>query len=108
MALPRPLIRMALAAGLLPLLTACVVVPQTTRVYDPACGVATKQIVLDVAVLPGFYNCRGAECPALMVAVGVVGAASAVVSGSVAVIGNVLYWAERRGQCPPGTRPPAT
>jgi hypothetical protein len=90
---------MALSAGMLPLLTACVVVPQTTRVYDPACGVATKQIVLDVAVLPGFYNCRGAECPALTVA-------SAVVSGSVAVIGNVLYWAERRGQCPPGTAPP--
>lgn len=96
---------MALALGLLPVLSACIVVPQTTRVYDPACGVATKQIVLDVAVLPGFYSCRGAECPALMVAVGVVTAASAVVSGSVAVIGNVLYWAERRGQCPPGTTP---
>ena len=106
MALPRPPIRMALAAGLLPLLTACVVVPQTTRVYDPACGVATKQVVLDVAVMPGFYNCRGQECAALMAAVGVVTVASAVVSGSVAVIGNVLYWAERRGQCPPGTTPP--
>lgn len=58
MARPRPPIRMALAAGLLPLLAACVVVPQTTRVYDTACGVATSQIVLDVAVLPGFYNCR--------------------------------------------------
>jgi hypothetical protein len=32
---------MALAAGLLPLLAAYVVVPQTTRVYDTACGVAT-------------------------------------------------------------------
>jgi hypothetical protein len=31
--------------------------------------------------------------------------ASAVISGSVAVIGNVLVWAERQAGCP---RPPGT
>ena len=80
--------------------------PQTQHFYDPACGVAKKQITLEVAVLPGFHSCSGDGCVALMVTAGVVTVASAVISGSVAVIGNVLYWAERRGQCPPGTTPP--
>ena len=86
-------------------LAGCVVVPQTQQVYDPACGVATKQITLEVAVLPGFHSCSGDGCVALMVTAGVVTVASAVISGSVAVIGNVLYWAERRAGCP---RPPGT
>jgi hypothetical protein len=85
-------------------LAGCVVVPQTRSVYDPACGVATKQITLEVAVLPGFHRCQGDACVALMVTAGVVTVASTVVSGSVAVVGNVLYWAERRGQCPPGMK----
>lgn len=29
----------------------------------------------------------------------VVAAASAAVSGSIAVVGNVVYWLERQGQC---------
>ncbi len=82
------------------LLTGCVVVPQTRHVYDPTCGVATKQITLEVAVLPGFHRCQGDGCVALMVSAGVVTVASTVVSGSVAVIGNVLYWAERQTGCP--------
>ncbi len=86
-------------------LAGCVVVPQTQQVYDPACGVATKQITLEVAVLPGFHSCSGDGCVALMVTAGVVTVASVVISGSVAVIGNVLYWAERRAGCP---RPPGT
>lgn len=88
-------------------LSACVVVPQTRHVYDPACGVATKQITLEVGVLPGFYNCQGDACVALMVTAGVVTVTSAVISGSVAVVGNVLYWAERRGQCPFPQKPAA-
>jgi hypothetical protein len=44
---------------------------------------------------------------ALLVAAGVVAAASAVVSGSIAVVGNVVYWIEQQGQCKPdAVRPP--
>ncbi len=98
----RPFTRVGAALALLAL-SGCVVVPQTRSVYDPACGVATKQITLEVAILPGFHQCQGDGCVALMVTAGVVTVTTAVVSGSVAVVGNVLYWAERRGQCPPGT-----
>lgn len=90
-----------LVTGLVPCLVAgCVVVPQTRAVYDPACGVATKRITLEMAVLPGFHQCHGDGCVTLMVAAGVVTVASTVVSGSVAVVGNVLYWAERQAGCP--------
>ncbi len=101
----RPFVRLAPTWLLAAALAGCVVVPQTRSIYDPACGVATKQITLEVALVPGFHSCQGDGCVALMVTAGVVTVASAVVSGSVAVIGNVLYWAERRGQCPPGTKP---
>jgi hypothetical protein len=33
---------------------------------------------------------------------GVTAAASAVVSGSIAVVGNVVYWLERQGRCERG------
>jgi hypothetical protein len=82
-------------------LAGCVVVPQTREVYDPDCGVAHKQIVLEAAVLGGFHQCAGDGCAAMMVAYGAVAAASVVVSGSIAVVGNVLYWAERRARCLP-------
>jgi hypothetical protein len=33
------------------------------------------------------------------VAVGAVAAASVVVSGSIVVVGNVVYWLEKQGKC---------
>jgi len=97
--------RVGVALFLAGALSGCVVVPQWRQVYDPECGVAMRQITLEMAVLPGFHQCQGDGCVALMVTAGVVTVASAVVSGSVAVIGNVLTWAERQTGCP---RPPGT
>jgi hypothetical protein len=80
--------------------TACVVVPQTREVYDSRCKVLTKEVVLETAVLGQFQSCGGRECQVLLVSMGLVTAASAVISGSVAVVGNVVYWFERQGRCP--------
>lgn len=94
-ALPRrlaaPLIATALAG--------CVVVPQTREVYDPDCKVTHKQIVLEAGVVVGLHHCSGDGCAAMLATYGVVAVASAVVSGSIAVVGNVLYWAEKQGRC---------
>jgi hypothetical protein len=35
----------------------------------------------------------------MLVALGAVTAASAVISGSIAVVGNAVYWFERQGRC---------
>ena len=80
-------------------LAGCVVVPQTREVYDPDCQVTHKQIVLEAGVVVGLHHCSGDGCAAMMATYGVVALASAVVSGSIAIVGNVLYWAEKQGRC---------
>ena len=90
--------RMAPLAALLAL-QACVVVPQTREVYDAECQMMTRQIVLETAVVGRFQGCAGDGCIALLVATGAITAASAVVSGSIALVGNVAYWFERQGRC---------
>ena len=86
---------LAAAARLLSplLLAACIVVPRTTTSYDPNCSVATRHVELEAKQIALLGSCRdGGECTALLVVTGVVGAASAVVSGSIYVVGNVVYW----------------
>jgi hypothetical protein len=82
------------------LLTAgCIVVPQTQAVYDPDCKVMTHQVTLETAVVGGFTRCAGDGCAAMLATMGFVTAASVLVSGSIAVVGNAVYWIERQGQC---------
>lgn len=87
---------LVLAAGLL---SACIVVPQTQSVYDPDCQVMTRQVTLETAVVGGFTRCVGDGCAAMLATMGFVTAASVVVSGSIAVVGNAVYWLEKQGQC---------
>jgi hypothetical protein len=97
----------ALAVGLLALsLAGCIVVPRTAEVYDPVCRTYVKQVVLETTVLASIGGCHNEGCAVMLASLGIVSAASAVVSGSVAVIGNIVYWAERKGQCPVDTTAP--
>jgi hypothetical protein len=104
-------VRWAMLPGLLALvaLQACIVVPQTRQVYDPECHMLTRQMTLETAVLGTFQSCAGDACAAMLAAMGAVTAASAVISGSIALVGNVVYWFERQGQCArvPPSAPPA-
>jgi len=80
-------------------LSACIVVPQTHTVYDAACQTHTRQVTLEAAYIGGFHSCAGDACLAMMATAGLVSAASVVVSGSIAVVGNVVYWLELQGRC---------
>lgn len=81
-------------------LAGCMVVPRTTSTVEPDCPVVSKRIELEVTQVGYFGACRNnAECSAILVTAGFVAVASAVVSGSYAVVGNVVYWLERQGQC---------
>jgi hypothetical protein len=80
-------------------LAACIVVPQTRSVYDPDCKAMTRQVTLETAVIGGFTSCSGEGCAAMLATLGFVTAASVVVSGSIAVVGNAVYWIERQGNC---------
>ena len=86
-------------------LQACVVVPQTREVYDPDCRTLTRQMTLETAAVGGFQSCSGDACKLVLVAAGAVTAVSVVVSGSIALVGNVIYWFERQGRC--AANPPA-
>lgn len=88
------------------LLAACVVVPATTTRYDAACETTSRRVTLEPVQVGVFFGCQSRDCAALLVAAGVAALASAVVSGSIAVVGNVVYWLEEQGQCQgPPTRP---
>lgn len=78
----------------------CIVLPRTAHVYDPACRTYVKQVILETTELGHLGGCVNEGCAVMLASMGMVSAASAVVSGSVAVVGNIVYWLERRGQCP--------
>lgn len=87
----------ALAAGLMA--SACIVVPRTEAGYDPECRISTHRMVLDTVQLRGVNDCNHRpDCIAVAAGL-VVTAASAVVSGSIAVVGNIVYWGEQRAGC---------
>jgi hypothetical protein len=81
-------------------LTGCIVTPRDTQVYDPDCKTYVKQVVLESREIGALGHCSNDGCAVLLASMGIVAAASAVISGSVAVVGNIAYWMERRGQCP--------
>ena len=99
----RSLVPIVLAGALA---SGCVIVPRTREGYDPDCQFVTHSMELEAVKVSEFQAC-GAQghyagndlCVAAWVASLGVTAASAVVSGSIVVVGNVAYWAERRLSC---------
>ena len=88
------------AVALAPLLLqACVVVPRTTQVFDEGCRIHTRQMALELEQVAHIGGCANQGCVTLLLAAGVVTAVSAVVSGSIVVVGNVVYWFEGQGRC---------
>ncbi len=80
-------------------LCGCIFVPHTTTIYDPACGLAERHMSLKAYQIGAFGGCRNQGCAELLVLAGAVSAASLVVSGSVVVVGEVVYWLEAKTQC---------
>ena len=91
---------LSLSLLLAALLAGCVVVPRSAEVYDEHCRTHVKRVVLEAEVIGSIGGCHNEGCLVLLASAGVITAVSAVVSGSVAIAGNIAYWAERRGQCP--------
>lgn len=77
----------------------CVFLPETETRYDPQCELARRHMVLKPHEMDAFVGCQNEGCGALLVLAGAVTAASVVVSGSVAVIGDTVYWLQDEGQC---------
>jgi len=81
-------------------LQGCVVVPKTQEYYDAECQIYARRMTLSAeAARIVISPCGGADCAAQLVTAGVVTAASAVVAGSIVIVGNTVYWFEKRGRC---------
>jgi hypothetical protein len=81
----------------------CIYLPKTIEVYNAECGTYQRHMTLEVHQAGAIAGCANESCVALLVLFGAVSATTAVVSGSVVAVGNVVYWLEKQGQCP-GTR----
>ena len=90
--------RLALAVATL-MLSGCIVVPRTVEGYDTECRIVTHQMTLDTVQIGRINNCNYQRDCAVILAGLAVTAASAIVSGTIAVVGNVVYWGERRAGC---------
>jgi hypothetical protein len=77
----------------------CVYLPKTTTIYDENCKIMKHHMTLEVHQAATIAGCSNEACVAALVVFGAVSAATAVVSGSVVVVGNVVYWLEKQGQC---------
>lgn len=81
------------------LLQACVFVPRTVEVYDTGCQIKSKQMYVEPVVIGDFLDCSDETCARYLVALGAVAATSVVVSGSIVIVGNAVYWFEKQGRC---------
>ncbi|MCW8886182.1 MAG: hypothetical protein OQK12_13175 [Motiliproteus sp.] len=70
--------------------------PQEVEFYDPECQIIAKKYVLESVGVSGIgVSCQNEGCLIAMIPA----AASAVVSGSIVVVGNVIHWLEKQGRC---------
>lgn len=87
-------------------LCACVVTPKKVGSFDSKCMVSTQKIELTTEQIQIFKNvdCITHSCKMELMGAALSSAlvttTSAIVSGSIALVGNTLYWAESQGKCP--------
>ena len=82
------------------LLAGCVYLPTETTVYRADCGSYERKVTLEAYQVGSLMGCRNEGCVTGLVVAGVASAASAVISGSVVLAGNVVRWLERPRHCP--------
>ncbi len=92
-----PLVAAALA-GLAA--SGCVILPASIDTWDADCRAVSHHLVLQSVQLAEIDHCRNQECTLMVVAGAATAAASAIVSGSIVIVGNAAYWIERRASCP--------
>lgn len=90
------------AIALLLCISGCVFYPKKIEYYDVECDIKFKMLVLeteemkDTCSRPKPDDPYGNTC--LMAVLGTT-ALSAIVSGSVVVVGSTVYWLEKEGRC---------
>ncbi len=78
----------------------CIVYPKQVSVYDRYCGVRSHKLTLEAEYVLGHCpNSTAAEAEACLLIIAGSAVASSVISGSIVVVGNTIYWLEKQGRC---------
>ncbi|WP_193906128.1 hypothetical protein [Cellvibrio polysaccharolyticus] len=99
------MLKKLLMVGLCTGVASCMVKPKQVAGYDYDCEIVTRKIELTLDQQTRFrqMNCQNEECKAQAVAElassMIILPLSAIVSGSIALTGNTLYWLEEKGRC---------
>ena len=82
-------------------LNACAVYPKFDTEATPQCDVFSRQFTLDMAVNDNACNKadNGGEMLLCLGVAGVFFTASAVISGSIVIVGNTVHFLEQQGRC---------
>jgi hypothetical protein len=82
-------------------LSSCIVLPKETTDGN-SCILETKKRTLEFKQINGVFvgGCSGDNCTAELIVLAAVPIGSALVSGSIVVVGNTIHWMEYQGRCP--------
>ena len=81
------------------LLSGCVLLPKTSEIYNTDCKYIAKHSELESVYIAALGGCKDQQCAGLLAFAGAITAASVVLSGSVVVIENIVYWLEKPDDC---------
>lgn len=81
------------------LLVGCAYTPKLVTVYDEECKIEVKQMELEEKNIMLLSACTNEGCIASILGAGLLSAGSVIVSGSIVVTANVVYWLEKKSQC---------
>ncbi len=97
--LPLPMFKTLRLLSLPLLLCSCVILPRTTEVYNADCKYIAKQSELKPIYVTALGGCKDEQCAGVLVFAGAATAISAVISGSIVMVENIVYWLEKPEDC---------
>jgi hypothetical protein len=81
------------------LISGCIYTPKLVTVYDEECDIEIKHMELEENQLEALTSCTNEDCFAAILGVGVFSAGSEIISGSIVVTANIVYWLEKQSRC---------
>lgn len=77
----------------------CVYTPKAVTVYDEACEIVVRHMELESKEAAELTACKNEHCVASILVVGLYSVGSIIISGSIMVAHNAVYWFDKQGDC---------
>ena len=81
------------------IVSGCIYTPKKVIIYDEMCDIEVKHMKLESNQIKSLTACENENCYASILGAGVLSAGSVIISGSIVVTANVVYWFEKQVQC---------